>query len=215
MAKNLVLFGAPGAGKGTLAAKIKKFSPIVHISTGDLLRDNVKNGTEIGKTAKTFMDAGKLVPDEVVIGMVKVRIAQDDVKANGFMLDGFPRTLDQAKALDKVAQIDRVVVIDIEKEELKKRIIGRWNCPKCGKIYNIYNDQLKPKTEGVCDADGTKLTHRDDDNEATFEKRWNTYLSQSDDVIKYYSQKQDLVAHVDGKKTMAISEDDLKKAIKI
>lgn len=216
MAKNLVLFGAPGAGKGTLAEKIKKISPVVHLSTGDLLRENVKNGTDIGKQAKTFMDAGKLVPDEMIIGMVKERLSNDDCKKNGFMLDGFPRTLDQAKALDTVAKLDLVVVIDIQKEELKKRILGRYNCPKCNKIYNIYNDKLKPKVEGKCDVcKDTKLSHRDDDNEATFEKRWNTYLGQSDGVIKYYSAKKGLVTHVDGTKTMSMTGDELKKILKI
>ena len=212
--KNLVLFGAPGAGKGTLAGKIKKVSTVVHISTGDLFRENIKNGTEIGKKAKGFMDAGKLVPDEVVIGMVKERIAKEDVVKNGFMLDGFPRTLEQAKALDAVAKIDRVLVIDIAKEDLKKRILGRWSCPKCGKIYNIYNNELKPKVEGKCDTcANTALEHRSDDNEETFEKRWATYLSQSDDVIKYYESKKGLVVRVDGNKTMSYKEDEIKKMI--
>jgi adenylate kinase len=212
--KNLVLFGAPGAGKGTLANKIKKINTVVHISTGDLFRENIKNGTPIGKEAKGYMDAGKLVPDSVVIGMVKDRIAQDDVKKNGFMLDGFPRTLEQAKALDAVAKIDRVIVIDIAKDDLKNRILGRFSCPKCGKIYNIYNAELKPKKEGMCDTcPDTKLDHRSDDNEETFEKRWNTYLSQSEDVIKYYSAKAGLVKHVDGNKTMAITDAELKTVI--
>ena len=214
MARNIVLFGAPGAGKGTLAEKIKKMMPIVHISTGDLLRENVRAGTPVGKKAKEFMDAGKLVPDDMVITMVKERVAKDDVKKNGFMLDGFPRTLEQAKALDKVASIDGVVVIDIKKEDLKKRILGRYSCPKCGKIYNIYNDKLKPKKEGECDScAGAKLLHRDDDNEVTFEKRWNTYLGQSEAVIKHYSAKQGLVRRVDGTRTMDITEAELKKAI--
>ncbi|MHA1473651.1 MAG: adenylate kinase family protein [Promethearchaeota archaeon] len=109
---NFVLFGAPGAGKGTLAGKIKGFSPVIHISTGDLFRANIKGDTPIGKEAKSFIDSGRLVPDSVVIDMVKDRIAQDDVKQNGFMLDGFPRTLDQSKALSKIANLDVVVVID-------------------------------------------------------------------------------------------------------
>jgi adenylate kinase len=213
MASNIVLFGAPGAGKGTLADKIKKIMPVVHISTGDLLRENVRGGTDVGKKAKAFMDAGKLVPDDIVITMVKERISKDDVKKNGFMLDGFPRTLEQAQALDKVARMDAVVVIDIKKEELRKRILGRRSCPKCGKIYNIYNPQLQPKKDGFCDLDGTALLHRDDDNEETFEKRWNTYLGQSDGVINYYSKKPGMVRHVDGTRTMAITEAELKKVL--
>jgi adenylate kinase len=210
---NLVLFGAPGAGKGTLAEKIKKFSPVVHISTGDLFRMNIKNNTPIGQQAKSFMDAGKLVPDEVVIGMVKDRIAQDDVKKNGFMLDGFPRTLEQAKKLNEVAKLDVVAVIQIQKEDLKKRILGRYNCPKCNKIYNIYNPELSPKVEGKCDVCNVDLSHRSDDNEETFESRWNTYLSQSEDVINYYDQRAGLVKKLDGTKTMAYTEAELKNSL--
>lgn len=213
MARSIVLFGAPGAGKGTLAEKIKKMMPVVHISTGDLLRENVRAGTEVGKEAKQYMDAGKLVPDGIVIAMVKDRISKDDVKKNGFMLDGFPRTLEQAQALDKVAKMDAVVVIDIKKEELRKRILGRRSCPKCGKIYNIFNPQLMPKKEGFCNDDGTPLIQRDDDNDVTFEKRWNTYLGQSEGVINYYSKKPGMVRHVDGTRTMAITEAELKKVL--
>ena len=213
---NFVLFGAPGAGKGTLAGKIKKFSPVAHISTGDLFRYNIKEGTPIGKEAKSYIDAGKLVPDSVVIGMVKDRIALDDVKEHGFMLDGFPRTLDQAKALNEIAKLDVVVVLDIAKETLKNRILGRWSCPKCGEIYNIYNDELKPKVEGKCDkCEDTDLTHRSDDNEETFEKRWNTYLSQSEEVINYYDKTEGLVGKVDGTRTMSYTEAELRQVLKL
>ena len=213
MSRSIVLFGAPGAGKGTLADKIKKIMPVVHVSTGDLLRENVRSGTEVGKKAKEFMDQGKLVPDDIVIAMVRDRIVKDDVKKNGFMLDGFPRTVEQAQALDKVAKMDAVVVIDIKKEDLRKRILGRRSCTKCGKIYNIYNEKLNPKKEGICDLDGTKLLQRDDDNEVTFEKRWNTYIGQSDGVINYYSKRPGMVRHVDGTRTMEISEAELKKVL--
>ena len=213
MSRSIVLFGAPGSGKGTLADKIKKIFPVVHVSTGDLLRENVRGGTEVGKKAKEFMDQGKLVPDDIVIAMVKDRIAKDDVKKNGFMLDGFPRTVEQAQALDKVAKMDAVVVIDIKKEDLRKRILGRRSCTKCGKIYNIYNEKLNPKKEGVCDIDGTKLLQRDDDNEVTFEKRWNTYIGQSDGVINFYSKRPGMVRHVDGTRTMEMGEGELKKVL--
>jgi adenylate kinase len=196
-----------------LADKIKKIIPVVHVSTGDLLRENVRNGTDVGKKAKEFMDQGKLVPDDIVIAMVKERISKDDVRKNGFMLDGFPRTLEQAQALDKVAEMDAVLVIDIKKEELRKRILGRRSCPKCLKIYNIYNPQLMPKKAGFCDNDGTALIQRDDDNEVTFEKRWNAYLGQSEGVINYYSKRPGMVRHVDGTRTMSITEAELKKVL--
>ena len=209
---NVVLFGAPGAGKGTLAGKIKKIIPIVHVSTGDLFRENVSNETEIGKRAKEYMDAGKLVPDEVVIDMVKDRIARSDVKENGFLLDGFPRTLAQAKSLNEVASLDRVLVIDIKKEELKDRILGRRTCSKCKEIYNVFNPELQPKKEGICDKCGGELTQRKDDNEVTFESRWDTYISQSEDVISYYEEKN-IVKHVDGSNTMGLTDEDLKELL--
>jgi len=209
----LILFGAPGAGKGTLAGQIKKVLPnICHISTGDLFRENIKNQTPIGKKAKEYMDAGKLVPDEVVIGMVKDRLAQGDVKQWGFMLDGFPRTLEQAQALDKVTSIDKVFVLEISKQVLKERILGRRSCTKCGKIFNIYNADLKPKKEGICDACGEKLMQRSDDNEETFEKRMKTYEDQSVPCIAYYGDKK-IVKNVDSTKTMQMTENDIKKLL--
>nr|MDO8086760.1 adenylate kinase [Candidatus Sigynarchaeum springense] len=211
---NIILFGPPGAGKGTLAEIIKKHEKIVHISTGDLFRENVKNNTPIGQEAKKYMDAGKLVPDSVVIGMVKDRLAKDDVKQNGFMLDGFPRTLDQTKALDQVTKIDVVVVLDIDKKSLRERILGRYNCPKCNRIYNIYNDKLKPKVEGQCDACKVKLEHRADDNEETFEKRWKAYEDQSTDALKYYNTRKGLVKHVDSNKILGFTEKDVKTLLK-
>ncbi|MBN2150298.1 MAG: nucleoside monophosphate kinase [Candidatus Lokiarchaeota archaeon] len=207
---NIVLFGPPGAGKGTLAEIIKRYSKIVHISTGDLFRENVKSSTPIGKEAKKYMDEGKLVPDSVVIGMVKERLARDDVKKDGFMLDGFPRTLDQAKALDGVTRLDTVAVLDIDKKSLRERILGRYNCPKCNRIYNIFNDRLKPKMEGQCDECKVALTHRADDNEETFEKRWKAYEEQSTDALEYYEERAGLVKHVDSNKILALTEKDVK-----
>jgi adenylate kinase len=210
---NIVLFGPPGAGKGTLAEMIKKFSKIVHVSTGDLFREHAKNNTSIGQEAKKFMDAGKLVPDSVVISMVKDRLSREDVKKNGFMLDGFPRTLDQAKALDQVTKLDTVAVIDVDKETLKNRILGRYNCPKCNKTYNILTGTFKPKVEGQCDDCKVALTHRSDDNEATFEKRWKAFVDQSTDALKYYEQRKGLVKHVDSVTMLDLKEKDLKKRL--
>jgi len=213
MPRRIVIFGAPGAGKGTLAEKIKRISPVVHISTGDLLRESVRRGTELGRRAKAFMDAGKLVPDELVIEMVRERVSMEDVRERGFLLDGFPRTVKQARALDGFSGVDAVVVIDIKKEELRKRILGRRSCPRCGKIYNIYNERLRPRTEGVCDVDGERLIQREDDNEETFEKRWRTYLEQSEEVIRYYSGRPGLIHRIDGARTMDVGEDELRRIV--
>ena len=169
---NIVLFGAPGAGKGTLAAKIKAFSPIAHISTGDLFRENLKNNTPIGQEAKKYMDKGELVPDSVVIGMVKDRFEKDDVKQDGFLLDGFPRTVPQAKALDEVADLDAVAYIKIDKDVLEKRITGRRSCTECGAIYNVFNDELKPKEEGKCDKCGPHVIGIDSSTNKIYIRRF-------------------------------------------
>ncbi len=213
MAK-IVLFGAPGAGKGTLAGKITKFSDIVHVSTGDLFRANLKNKTPIGMKAKEYMDNGELVPDSVVIGMVKKRFKEDDVKENGFLLDGFPRTVEQAKALDEVADLDAVAYIKIDKDVLEKRITGRRSCTECGAIYNIYNEELTPEEEGKCDKCDGDLMQRDDDTKETFEKRYQTYVDQSEPVIEYYREKNpDLIVELDGSRTMAYTEEELKELL--
>ncbi|MGQ9582975.1 MAG: adenylate kinase family protein [Thermoplasmatota archaeon] len=208
-----MVFGAPGAGKGTLAEKIKRLTPVVHISTGDLLRESVRSGGELGRRARAFMDEGRLVPDELVIAMVRERLSMADARERGFLLDGFPRTVEQARALDEISRVDAVLVIDISKDELKRRILGRRSCPRCGRIYNIFNKRLMPVREGVCDGDGERLIQRDDDNEETFEKRWSTYLSQSGGVIEYYSRRPGLVRRVDGARTMELGDDELRRLL--
>ncbi len=208
-----MVFGPPGAGKGTLAEKIKRVSPVVHISTGDLLRESVRSGSELGRRAKAYMDAGRLAPDELVIAMVRERLSMADVKERGFLLDGFPRTVEQARALDDISRVSAVLVIDISKDELRRRILGRRSCPKCGKIYNVFNKRLMPREEGVCDEDGERLIQRDDDTEETFEKRWSTYLSQSSGVIEHYSKRPGLVRRVDGTRTMELGDAELRRIL--
>jgi adenylate kinase len=190
---NLILLGGPGAGKGTQAKKLIDKYQIPQISTGDILRAAVKEGTPMGKKAKEFMDAGKLVPDEVVIGIVEDRLKQPDCK-KGFILDGFPRTVPQAEALDKAlanmgSKIDHVVSIDVDEEELVTRLTGRRTCknPACGQMYHI--KFTPPKKEGVCDKCGGELYQRDDDNEATVRSRLATYNQATKPLIDYYSAK--------------------------
>jgi adenylate kinase len=190
---NLILLGGPGAGKGTQAKKLIDKFQIPQISTGDILRAAVKDGTEMGRKAKEFMDAGKLVPDEVVIGIIKDRLAQPDCK-KGFILDGFPRTVPQAEALDKVLaglgmKIDHTVSIEVDEEALVERLTGRRTCKNaaCGQMFHI--KFTAPKKAGVCDKCGTELYQRDDDNETTVRSRLETYNKATAPLIDYYGTK--------------------------
>ena len=184
---NLILLGAPGAGKGTQAEAISEALNIPQISTGNMLREAVKNGTEYGLKAKAVMEAGGLVSDDIVIGILKDRIAQDDAK-NGFILDGFPRTVPQAEALDKMGvRIDKVVEIFVPDETIKERVSGRRVCEGCGASYHI---QYKPsKVEGVCDKCGAKNVIRKDDEPATVISRLETYHEQTEPIKAYYEQQ--------------------------
>jgi adenylate kinase len=190
---NLILLGGPGAGKGTQAKKLIEQFHLPQISTGDILRAAVKEGTEMGRKAKEFMDAGKLVPDEVVIGIIKDRLKQPDSK-KGFILDGFPRTVAQSQALDKVladmaSKIDHVVSIEVDEEELVTRLTGRRTCKNvdCGQMYHVkFNPAQKA---GVCDKCGGELYQRDDDNEATVRSRLATYNQATKPLIDYYAAK--------------------------
>ena len=184
----LVLLGAPGAGKGTQAKKLIEKYGTPQISTGDLLRAAVGAGTELGKEAKTFMDKGELVPDSVVLGMVEERLKQDDAK-DGYILDGFPRNTAQAEALDvmldKVGMsLDAALSVDVPLEDLMKRLTGRRTCKDCGQMYNIYFSA--PAEEGKCDKCGGELYQRDDDQEATIQKRLEVYQQQTEPLIDYY-----------------------------
>lgn len=196
---NLILLGPPGAGKGTQAKMLIEAYGIPQISTGDMLRAAVANQTALGLEAKKYMDAGQLVPDEVVIGLAKDRIAQPDCQ-KGFMLDGFPRTVPQAEALDKVLsgmgkKIDHVISIEVPDQELMGRLTGRRTCRSCGQGYHVMFDP--PKVEGICDKCGGELYQRDDDNEATVSNRLKVYNDQTAPLINYYQQKG-LLRPIDG-----------------
>ena len=206
----LIMLGAPGAGKGTQAARVAAELQIPHISTGDIFRANIKNGTELGKKAKAFMDAGKLVPDELTCDLVADRIAKDDC-ANGFILDGFPRTIPQAEALDKVLvsrgeKVDYAVNIDVPDEAIISRMSGRRACVTCGATYHIQFNP--PKKEGICDNCGGELILREDDKPETVKTRLNVYHEQTQQLIDFYQAKGVLVT-VDG--TQAL--DDVFKAV--
>lgn len=187
----LVLLGAPGAGKGTQAKKLIERYGIPQISTGDILRKAVADGTPLGKEAKSYMDKGELVPDSVVIGLVKERIAQDDCK-KGYILDGFPRNTSQAEALDTVlasmnAPLDTALSVDVDKDDLMKRLTGRRTCKQCQQMYNIHFSP--PAKEGTCDKCGGELYQRDDDREETIKNRLDVYEKSTAPLIDYYSKK--------------------------
>ena len=198
--KNLIITGLPGAGKGTQAERIIEKYEIPHISTGDMFRSAIKNETQLGLEAKSFMDKGELVPDEVTNGIVKERLQEEDTK-NGFLLDGFPRTMDQADALDKIMtdldrMIDAVINIDVNPEVLMSRLTGRIICRNCGATYHKVNHP--PKVEGVCDKCGsTDLYQREDDKPETVENRIRINQEQSAPILEYYSNKG-LLHTVDG-----------------
>ncbi|MFE7383538.1 adenylate kinase [Streptomyces zhihengii] len=185
----IVLVGPPGAGKGTQAAFLAKNLSIPHISTGDLFRANISQGTELGKQAKAYMDAGNLVPDEVTIGMAKDRMSQPDA-VNGFLLDGFPRNVGQAEALDEMLQgegvaLDAVLDLEVPEDEVVKRIAGRRVCRNEGShVFHV--DYARPKVDGVCDECGGELYQRDDDSEETVRKRLEVYHTQTEPIIDYY-----------------------------
>jgi adenylate kinase len=197
---NLILLGAPGAGKGTQAEIISEALNIPQISTGNMLREAVKNGTEYGLKAKAVMEAGGLVSDDIVIGILKDRIAQDDAK-NGFILDGFPRTVPQAEALDKMGvQIDKVIEIFVPDETIKERVSGRRVCEGCGATYHVV---YKPsKTEGVCDKCGARTIIRKDDQPETVLSRLETY-HETTEPIKAYYEKQGKLETVIGQEEVA------------
>ena len=197
---NLILLGAPGAGKGTQAEVIAEHLNIPTISTGNIIREALKSGTEMGLKAKEFMDAGKLVPDDIVIGIIKERLAQPDC-ANGFILDGFPRTIPQAEALDRVGVvIDRVIDIEVADETITQRVSGRRVCPSCGASYHV--DYKRPAVENVCDRCGDTLSQRKDDHPDTVRERLQVYHEQTEPLKGYYAQSGKLYI-VEGQEEVA------------
>ena len=194
-----ILLGPPGAGKGTQAAKIVEKYGVPHISTGDIFRENIKKGTELGKKAQEYMNRGELVPDDLVIEIATTRLLEDDCR-NGFLLDGFPRTVYQAEKLDEFlaardSKIDKVLDIAGEKDELIARLTGRRVCKACGASFHVVN--IPPKKEGVCDFCGGELIQRADDNLETVTNRIDVYEAQTMPLVEYYEKAGNLV-HIDG-----------------
>jgi adenylate kinase len=211
---NLILFGPPGAGKGTQAERLQSDFQLPYIATGDMLRKNVTEGTELGREAKKYMDAGDLVPDDVIVAMVAERLSEEDAR-DGFILDGFPRTIEQAEALDKQLEemgrrITAVLLLDVPDEELERRLSGRRMCVKNGHNYHVEFDP--PKREGVCDQDGSRLIQRDDDKPEVVRKRLDTYRRKTKPLIGYYDEKG-LLRRIDGTRTPTEVHDHIRAVI--
>lgn len=206
----IIMLGAPGAGKGTQAKMIADKYEIPHISTGDIFRANIKNGTALGMEAKGYMDQGKLVPDELTVKILLGRVAQEDCK-NGYVLDGFPRTIPQAEVLDKALtelndKIDFAINVDVPDENIIRRMSGRRACLNCGATYHIAH--VPPKAEGICDRCGNELILRDDDKEETVKNRLTVYHEQTQPLIDYYTAKG-VLENVDGTQDMQVVFDNI------
>ena len=213
---NLVLLGPPGAGKGTQAIRISKHLGIPHISTGDMFRRAIAAKTKMGEKASQFMNRGELVPDEIVIGVVDERLQEGDC-ASGFLLDGFPRTIAQAEALEKALsrdnkQLDQVLDIEVEEEELVRRLTGRRTCRSCGKIYHLVFDP--PKAPTTCDVCSGDLLQREDDGEETVRNRLRVYQEQTYKLIDYY-RKRDLLSVIDGKQEVETVFTDIEELLRV
>ncbi len=216
MAKHIIIFGPPGAGKGTFSSQILEVYPeIDHISTGDIFRENLKNETPLGLKAKSFMDKGELVPDSLTNELVKDKL--DKISDSSWILDGYPRNLNQTNFLDSIADIDLVLLLDVSKDLIMKRILGRFSCGECGEIYNKYT--LQPKKQisedkWICDKCGAEIEfkQRSDDTEETLKNRLNVYEENAKPLIDYFNEKG-LVKKVDAETTLDLTADDIKKII--
>ena len=210
----IIMLGAPGAGKGTQAQMICDKYNVPHISTGDLFRSNIKNGTELGKKAKEYMDKGQLVPDELTVQLLLDRVANEDCK-DGYVLDGFPRTIPQADVLDKELtklsdKIDYAIDVEVPDENIVRRMSGRRACLKCGATYHV--EHIPPKQEGICDRCGSELVQRDDDKPETVQNRLSVYHEQTQPLITYYDSKN-ILKTVDGTKDMNDVFEDIVKIL--
>ena len=216
--KRIVLFGPPGAGKGTFSSQIiKVFPEINHISTGDIFRENLKNQTPLGLKAKTYMDKGELVPDSLTNELIKDRL--DKIVGKSWLLDGYPRNLKQAEFLDKITNVDLLLLLEVGRDVINKRILGRFGCPECGEIYNKYTLQPKVQMEEnkwTCDKCGAEIefTQRSDDTEETLKNRLDAYEMNAKPVIEYY-EKKGLVKKVNAENTLDLTEDDIKKILEL
>ncbi len=211
---NLILFGPPGAGKGTQAERLRQDFQLPYIATGDMLRENVKDETELGRKAKEYMDAGDLVPDELIVAMARDRLSQDDAQ-DGFLLDGFPRTLPQAEALGEMLdglgrRITAVLLIDVPDEEVVRRLSGRRVCVKAGHNYHVEFDP--PKNEGICDQDGSRLIQRDDDKPEVIEHRLAVYHEKTRPLVDYYDSRG-LMRRIDGTRPPSDVHDHIRAVI--
>ena len=201
----IIMLGAPGTGKGTVSGMLSEELNIPQVSTGDIFRKHIKEKTELGKLAESYISQGKLVPDDVTINLVKDRLKEDDVK-NGIILDGFPRTVNQAEALDKILKEEnRKVSMTTPEEELIERVVNRRVCPKCKEVYNIILNP--PKKENICNKCGHELVIRKDDNEETFKGRLNTYIEETSPLVNYYEKQDKLYSAVVSKKINKMGKD--------